>query len=86
MVTTLHSEPIAESKATKTLLIDGEIIAKQTMKEALIQNFFTSAKLVGVYADMFVSENHSCLEQDKGVLLESKSNKRQKNLRNSKWC
>lgn len=56
VITTLHSEPLTESKATKSIIIDGSVVNTPSLEEWVVKYLFVPIKLVGTYLDIAVSE------------------------------
>lgn len=56
VVTTLHSEYLTESKATKSITIGDSIVTKPSLEEWVVKYFLVPVKLVGTYLDIAVSD------------------------------
>lgn len=56
VITTLHSEELTEGRATKSVKLDGVVIAKPSLEEWGVKYFLGSIKLLGTYMDLAVSE------------------------------
>ncbi len=56
VVTTLHTEYLAESQATKNQAVKGLATTALSTEELLVKYFFTPLKLIGTYLDISVSD------------------------------
>lgn len=56
IVTTLHSEYLAEAKVVRSITLGSLVIAKPSLEERLAKYFFTPIKLAGTYLDIKVSD------------------------------
>jgi glycosyltransferase involved in cell wall biosynthesis len=56
IITTLHTEYLAESKATRTLSYDGLTTVKPTLEESIIKYVFSPIKFAGTYLETRMSD------------------------------